>query len=82
VSKHTSVNMLCATCGELWPCLPKKEEVIDMLIGAAGLSHTYVDLNTIPEEVHQAWKAYTNAIARNYKITNINSEWRLELINE
>jgi hypothetical protein len=74
--------MLCATCEEVWPCATKQEEVIEMLIGVAGLYRGFADVTTVPEEVKLAWKAYTNAIVKHYKIAHLNGQWRLELINE
>jgi hypothetical protein len=82
MTDHVSVNMMCPTCERVWPCDIKKEEVLDMLVGAAGLSSNYVDLETIPQEVRDAWKAYTNTVAKHYNITNEYGEWKLELINE
>lgn len=78
---HVSVNMMCDTCGVLWPCRIKKEEVVMALVGVAGLRSDFVDLDTVPQEVKDAWKAYTNAIVRNYKITNVYGEWRMELLD-
>jgi hypothetical protein len=82
VSDHTSVNMLCATCNELWPCPAKREEVINMLVGAHGLYKDFADVTNVPKEVQLAWKAYTNSLVKHYKITYTNGQWRMELINE